>query len=227
LGVWQNINIMKIAIIEIQRYHDECLYSQIKIIKSHSNVHLSLICNESLKHRVKHFNQVDEKIFISVRKGFKQWVDIIRLWRHCKTENYDKIILNTAQERVISRLLRLPFKKRTKFYGILHQTKKLSNSYNQKYISKKIEHYFVLSQYLKDKIKSDISFSVLYPIYFPNYPYQKVTKKEDEIRICIPGQVNLRKRDYKILFESIQRALIPFSCKSNNFQLTFKSGKFR
>jgi len=196
---------MKIAIVELGGSHDECLYSQIKIIKSCPNIHLTLICNKSLEGNIKHFNHIDKKIFLSVRKGYKQWADIFRFWQLCKTNSFDKIIFNTAQGKVISRIFRLPFKKHIKLYGILHDTKKINSSHSQKYISKKIEHYFVLSEYLKNKIKSTSSFSVLYPIYFPDYLPQEINKKKNEIWICIPGQVELKRRDYKTLFESIQK----------------------
>ncbi len=196
---------MKIAIVELGGSHDECLYSQIKIIKSCPNIHLTLICNKSLEGNIKHFDHIDKNIFLSVRKGYKQWVDIFRFWQLCKANRFDKIIFNTAQGKLVSRLSRLPFKD-IEFYGILHDIKKINSSHSQKYISKKIKHYFVLSEYLKNRIKNHSSFSVLYPIYFPDYPSQEVKKKKDEIWICIPGQVELKRRDYTTLFESIQKS---------------------
>lgn len=194
---------MKIAIIEIGSSHDECLYSQIKILKSCSEIHLTLICNKSLEENTKYYTDVDKNIFVTIRKGYKQWLDIYKLWNICKKNNFDKVIFNTAQGKVISKLCRFPFNKSTKFYGILHDTRKIISSHNQKYISKKLDHYFVLSEYLKNKIKNNTSFSILYPIYFPDYDFQEVNKNEDEIWICIPGQVELKRRDYKTLFDSI------------------------
>ena len=196
---------MKIAIVELDRSHDECLYSQIKIIKSISGIHLTLICNKSLEENVNLFDLVDNKTFFTIRKGFKQWIDIIRIWRFCKKEGFEKIIFNTAQGKVISKLILFPFTKRTKFYGILHDTKKINSSQSQKIITKKIEHYFILSDYLIPNIKSSVSCSVFYPIFFPQYPSATVGKKEDEIWICVPGQVELKRRDYQTLFQSIEK----------------------
>ncbi len=196
---------MRIAIIELGKSHDECLYSQIKIIKSIPNVELSLVCNKSLETNVSYFDLVDHKIFFSIRNGYKQWVDIINVWLFLKKEGFDKIIFNTAQGKSISRLVLFPFAKSTKFYGTLHDTKKISSSHSQKRITKKTDHYFILSDYLKSNMKTSISNSVFYPVFFPQYPNAKVEKKENEIWICVPGQVELKRRDYQTLFESIEK----------------------
>ena len=198
---------MKIALIELGGSHDECLYSHIKIIKSTADTDLTLICSESLKENVKLYDSVDNKWFVSLRSGLKQWIDIYRLWRRCKKEQFDKIVLNTAQGKTISRFLRFPFGAKTKFYGILHDTKKIGSSHSQKIISRKVKRYFILNEYLAQNIKNehkhDLKFAVFYPIFFPTYPQIPVDKKDDELWVCIPGQVELKRRDYKSLFDSI------------------------
>lgn len=198
---------MKIAIIEIGGSHDECLYSQIKILKSVEGISLSLICDASLKENVSYYNLVDEKLFLTFRKGAKLWIDIYRLWLLCKRAAFDKIILNTAQGSKISKLFCFPFKQRTKFYGILHNTRKIANSHSQKRISRRIEHYFVLNDYLIRNITHELAdrVSVFHPVFFPDYPQQKINKGKDDIWICVPGQVELKRRDYKSLFASIEK----------------------
>ena len=200
---------MKIALIELGASHDECLYSQIKIIKSDKNIHLTLICNASLEENAKYFDLIDKKTFVTLRKGLKEWVDLYKLWRQCKIEKFDKIIFNTAQGKTISKFLHFPFGKQTKFYGTLHDTRKIKSSHSQKSISKKVKHYFILNEYLEQNIdKKDtekLSFSVYHPFLFPNYPDLVSTKKDNEIWICIPGQVELKRRDYKSLFKSIEK----------------------
>lgn len=199
---------MKIALVEIGGSHDECIYSQIKIIKSYKGIDLTLICDDSLKENSKYFDLVDKKIFIPIRKGYKQWIDYYRLWRLIKSEGFDKIILNTGQGMRISKLLYFPFGNHTKFYGILHNSKKIIASLSQKIISRKVKHYYVLNEYLESNIekgeKNNLSFSVLHPVFFPKYPELPINKKKDEIWICIPGRVELKRRDYETLFKSIK-----------------------
>jgi hypothetical protein len=200
---------MKIALIEIGNSHDECLYSQIKIIKSSKDIHLTLIANKSLEESASYYDLVDCKKFVSLRKGIKQWIDLYKLWVYYKKEDFDKIIFNTAQGKETSRILRFPFGKKTKFYGTLHDTRKLNSSYSQKAISKKIDHYFILNEYLEKNIpssaKKHLTFSVFHPIFFPTYPEVQVDKKEEEIWICVPGQVESKRRDYRALFDSIKQ----------------------
>jgi hypothetical protein len=199
---------MKIALIELGGSHDECLYSQIKILKSTEEIHLTLICDNSLKENVKYFDLVDNKVFVELRKGYKRWIDLYKIWQTCKAERFDKIIFNTAQGKTTRQLLRFPFNKQTEFYGILHDTQKVISSRTQRIISKKINHYFLLNEYLEPNIrkvnKSKLSFSVFHPFFFPEYPKLAITKKDNEIWICIPGQVELKRRDYKALFNSIK-----------------------
>jgi ADP-heptose:LPS heptosyltransferase len=200
---------MKVAIIEIGGSHDECIYSQIKILKSVEGIHLTLICNDSLKENVKYFDLVDKKVFVQLRSGYKQWGDVCRLWRFCKKEGFNKIIFNTAHGSPVSRLLLFPFNKLTKFYGVLHQPKKTITSHTQKKISKKVAHYFVLDNYLESvvgrKDKNKFTVSSFYPVFFPDYPEQEVKKENNEIWIGIPGGVELSRRDYGALFDSIQK----------------------
>jgi len=207
--VFDKMTQMKIAIVELGGSHDECLYAQIKMIKSVQGIHLTLICNDSLKDNVKYYDLVDQKLFIPLKRGDKQWPSLYRLWLQLKKERFNKIIFNTAQGKVIRKLLRFPFHKRTQFYGTLHDTRKIASSHTQKGISKKVRHYFILNEYLEKNMtkggKNRISFSVYHPIFFPAYPQQNINKKKDEIWICIPGQVELKRRDYTTLFESIKQ----------------------
>lgn len=196
---------MKIAIIELGNSHDECLYSQIKIIKSVPNIHLTLITNPSLKESITYFSQIDKNVYVSIRKNYKQWIDLYKIWRLCRAEKFHKIIFNTAQGKLVCKLISFPFYKHTQFYGILHNTKKLNVSGTQKLISKKIAHYFILSDYLYNKINQKCSISVFYPIFFPPYPNVDIEKNKEDIWICVPGQVELKRRDYTTLFDSIEK----------------------
>jgi len=207
-GIQQKIH-MKIAIIELGNSHDECIYSQIKMIKSVEGTELTLICNSALTENVSHFDLVDKKLFVSIRNGMKQWADLYRLWRLLKVEKFDKIIFNTAQGKSIARLFRFPFGKKTQLYGVLHDIKKLTSSHSQRFISKKMGHYFLLNDYLMQSVQQTksnrLSFSVFYPIFFPDFRSSLIEKKDDEIWVAVPGQVELKRRDYQTLFESIEK----------------------
>lgn len=195
---------MKIALIELGGSHDECLYTQIKILKSIPKVHVTLIGHKDLETRARYYGELDQKAFFAPQSGFKRWRRLYTIWQYCRRQKFDIIVFNTAQGKAVSRLVRFPFG-RIKLMGILHNTRKLKGSFSQRFITKKLQHYFVLSEYLMEHIPPGISASVLYPILFPDYPLEPISKKEDEIWICIPGQLELKRRDYASLLESIEK----------------------
>lgn len=195
---------MKIALIELGGSHDECLYSHIKILKSTKPVHLTLVTNRSLQENIKYYDNVDNTVLFDMDRGIKLWLKIVKVWLFCRKQKFDKIILNTAQGSVSSKLLLFPFSTKTRFYGILHDTRKLSTSVSQKHITKKLDSYFILSEYLRHKMPLGINHTVFYPVFFPEYPKHDVPKPKDEVWICIPGQVELKRRDYETLFQSIR-----------------------
>lgn len=199
---------LRVALIELSTSHDECLYAQVKMLKSDKNIHLTLICNEKHRDNVKYYDLVNTIEFVQINKGIHVWLDLFRVRKMMLKGNFDKIVFNTAQGPLLKKLLMLPFGK-TDMIGTLHNTNKLNGSVGQKIISKKIRKYFVLNDYLLDTIRPKdhpaLQFASYYPIFFPTFPEINVTKKENEIWICVPGQVELKRRDYNSLFDSIEK----------------------
>ena len=199
---------LNVALIELSTSHDECLYSQIKMLKSEKNISLTLICNEQHRNNVKYYDLVDKIVFIKIRKGIKLWLDLFRVRKMILQGNYDKVVFNTGQGNYLKKLLMMPFGN-AEMIGTLHNTQKLSGSIGQKIISKKIRKYFVLNDYLLDTIRKNehptLTFESYYPIFFPHFPECDVSKNEHEIWISIPGQVELKRRDYTTLFNSIEK----------------------
>lgn len=195
---------MKIALVELGGSHDECLYSQVKILRTIPDCHVTLICTEDLLPNVQGFDGLDHIECVSIERGLKKWKAIYKLAKYCRRENFSRIIFNTAQGKPVKNLLRFSLGKQTKCYGIIHDINKLKGSLSQKSITRKIERYFILNEYLKNQIPAHIPHATFYPIFFPSYSYEKVSKAKDDIWICIPGQVELKRRDYAALFNSIR-----------------------
>lgn len=196
----------RIALVEMGGSHDECLYAQVRYLKSAGH-HVELICNSSLKSNVDYFDGLDRVHFIELRSGLKQWIDLRIIRKILVKGKFDRIVFNTAQGNVLKNLFLLPKPKNAKRFGVIHNLRKLENSHSQKVITRNLEGYFVLNNYLIDQVKEEIKQQVnLYPLYtvfYPNYPSREQEKKEGEIWICIPGQVERSRRDYDSLFASI------------------------
>ncbi len=198
----------RIALVEMGGSHDECLYAQIRYLKAEGHF-VSLICNSSLKSNVDYFDGLDEIRFIELRPGLKQWIDLWIIRKILIRGKFDCIIFNTAQGNVLKNLLLLPKPKNAERFGVLHNLRKLQNSHSQKVITRNLKAYFVLNDYLIDQVEEEVKKSVilhpLYTVFYPNYPSTNVDKKEGDVWICIPGQVERSRRDYDLLFDSIAK----------------------
>ena len=152
---------------------------------------------------------MDEKIFIQLRNGLGRWLDIFRLKKKLIKEKYRKIIFNTGQGDIIKKLALFRLDKNAELIGILHNTSKLENSHSQRIISKRIRKYFLLNDYLLQNVSPSLQkkfiIETFYPIYFPDYRRVPLNKNKSDIWICIPGQVELKRRDYTALFDSIRK----------------------
>src|SRR5690554_4255367 len=95
-----------VALIEINNFHDECLYSHILFLKS-ANHHITLICNEKLKSRVSNF-PVDEFVYLNQDSKIKKYQNWFLIRKIIVKQKITKVILNTA-EKNIYKLLMLPF----------------------------------------------------------------------------------------------------------------------
>lgn len=197
---------MNVALIELSSSHDECLYTQIKLLKSRDHVHVTLIVNECLAMPITYYD-LDIKVhMVKSRKGFKGLVDSFKLRQFLLSEKFDTIIFNTASGKAIRNLLIMMPQKGIKYIGTVHNTLKLKKSTTQKYISKYVKKYFVLNDYLTAEADySNLTIGTYYPIDFPAYPIDSLLKNENEIWICIPGQVESKRRDYHTLLDQIEQ----------------------
>lgn len=200
---------MKIALIELSSSHEECLYSQIKILKSDASNEVHLIVNESLQKSVSYHDLLDKFTAVKFRSGFKRVFDLLILWKLIQKESYDKVILNTAQSNNIRDFFIMPYSSKIDFIGVLHNIKKLENSFSQKIISLRVKKYFVLSDEFKEQVlklnKRHLKVESFYPIYFPNISTNLEVKIMDDLWITIPGSVEFNRRDYQLIFESLQK----------------------
>lgn len=195
----------KIAIIEIGGSHHECIYSQLEFIKS-PDTEITLICSANLENAVSGFEQVNHFHFIEYRKG--EWKGAFKIKNILNKNDFDAVVINTAHGKRVRNFLILPFLKKQNFTGIAHNTKKFASSKTQKIINAKVNKYFVLAQYLlKNKPLSTIKglkFDYFYSMFYPKQETRVIEKGKEDNWICIPGQVEYKRRDYKTLFDQVR-----------------------
>lgn len=194
----------KVAIVELSNSHDECIYSQIKFLLSSGDYVVTLICNETILNRLKGDLSGIEVKKLEIKRGVNLPFDIIRLRSYLIKQKFEKVIFNTATGNIIKLLMLLPFPKSIEFIGIIHNIDKLTGSANQDLISRKVKKYFVLSEYLKANSPLEYNIEYFYPMFFAESETMKIEKPEDEIWICIPGQIERKRRDYEGLFAQLE-----------------------
>jgi hypothetical protein len=130
----------------------------------------------------------------------------MQIRQYLKKHNIEKLVINTAAWSAVKYL---PFLLRDiEIMGVIHSVDKLKSSGTQKLLAKKIKKYFVLSDHLLDQTKQyrHLRFSSFYPIFFPSFNTAAM-EKEDQFWICIPGQVEYKRRDYDALIDTISENL--------------------
>ena len=83
----------KVALIELNPYHGECLYAQLRFLKS-SGYDVTLFCDKSQERSVTSFDVVADRSFFWDMKSFR---NLIKLRRFLIENRVEFVILNTIQ----------------------------------------------------------------------------------------------------------------------------------
>lgn len=203
-------NKKKIAILELGKYHEECLYSQLKFL-TNANYLVTLISNPKNAENIESYNlPIDKLLYFDPRDNtsiFKRVLKGFSLYQFIKKESFEKIVFNTASSNKETICFAFFLPKKVKRFGTIHNLKKLNKSFSQKIISKKLKNYYVLNDFLKTSCKIEdttIRLSSYYPIFFPKYDSTETINKNGDYWICIPGELNYNRRDYDIVIKSLK-----------------------
>jgi len=186
----------KIALLEIGRSHYESMLSQMIALKN-ANCYIILCSDRLFFEQNTHFSSyIDEFHEISLSKSkIGRFIEMKRFNRWMKHHKIDMLIANTAHGKDIRNLC-ITASSRIPFVGIMHTIKGLQHSFTQRIISKKIKHYFVLNNTLKQKAypQKGVFVHSFYPLNFP-YFEPKVIKPLHEFWIIIIGGLQSSRRD--------------------------------
>lgn len=201
----------KIALIELTSYHEECLYSQIRFLKD-ANYDVHLIIHPKFKKNIELYGIDSCKIKFLDPRGASTIMKRIYNWfltyKYIVRNAFDIIIFNTASsnKETIALIRLLP--KKIKCLGSIHNLKKLNGSFSQRMISKRMQDYYVLNDFLVNSMELDdktIRLYPYYPIYFPEYQSTNASDRKKEIWICIPGELNYKRRNYDIVLQALSK----------------------
>jgi len=201
----------KVALVEFNSYHDECLYSQIKFLKD-SGYEVTLIISQQIFERAHEYLQLVDNTVVYPKNSQKRFLNriafITRLYRLVGKKRIQTIVFNTASSRLEVILLSHLLRRKAHLFGILHNLKKVNHSFSQKLINKAIKHFFVLNDFLLDSVPlkdNSIKIKSFYPIFFPEYGNSLPAKPKDKVWISIPGKLDFGRRDYYLVAEALEK----------------------
>ncbi|MDO3693458.1 hypothetical protein QVZ41_01175 [Wenyingzhuangia sp. chi5] len=190
-------NLPKIALIEFDQSHAECLYSQILFLKEQYQI--TVFINDKSPEDLTNIPNIT---LIPLNLEDKKTNQFVK--KYLISEKISKVIFNSAERKIFKFLLLFLFKKQISFWGILHNPNRLKKSLKQKYISHKLNGYFVLSDFVKENIITEkltkTPVKSIYTIFFKEENInKKITKPKNETWLVIPGKVEFDRRDYLFL----------------------------
>lgn len=193
----------RIALVEIGGSHDECLLTQMHAIQSRGH-DIVLITSPEVLDRNPAFATYTNEIFTLDIARLSRKGQARKVWKLLNAARVDMAVINTAQGKVIRRLCLKALFSKIEFVGIIHTTRMFTESFTQKVIHRKIKKYFLLSEFLMDKVspQKGLSLEYFYPLRFPT---SEESVERSNKQIAIIGGVEERRKDLSGFLEMIQK----------------------
>lgn len=185
------LNKNRVVLLEVGGSHEECLLTQINALKA-ANKEVILIIDEQIAQRSEFLLEAVEDVRVIPTDMGTNRQKANHLFRILKILNPEKVVFNTAQGTIVRNLsFKLRFTS-IQCYGIIHTVRKFTESFTQKYISKKIRNYLFLSEYLMQQCppKKGLQLDYFYPVDFP-FRSESAPQKS----VVIIGGVEKRRKD--------------------------------
>ncbi|MFK7786332.1 MAG: hypothetical protein AB8B56_14525 [Crocinitomicaceae bacterium] len=150
----------RVAIIEFDSSHDECLLTQVNALKRHGSWVMLVTNNQvrsrnqSLENLVDEWTEIDPKGKELSGAAIGDALIIWRLMRSLKKSKIEKVVFNTAQGGHVRNACLFSLFSKIEFIGIIHTIRKFQGSFTQRLINWKIKKYFVLGEFLKEQVVS-------------------------------------------------------------------------
>jgi hypothetical protein len=194
------------ALVEFSTSHLMCLQSQIRFLKE-CGATVELFLSTHARERASFLTGADRIHYLDVQNGLKgRWRTVIALRRALGDLGVEVVVFNTAEGNHV-RDFTLIAPGGLLYAGFLHHTNKLGRSFTQRLISRRIRRYYVLMDYLLGGLPASTGcrFAAVSPIFHAAKPPDTPPKPPGEFWICIPGEVEFRRRDYRGLAEAISK----------------------
>ncbi len=202
-----------LAVLEFSASHDECLWSW-KTLAEANNKDVIFFVHPHIAKRAP-FILPNAKVvaFDLPEKTLDRFRFLIQIKKQLKSLGIKKVLFNTATGSMVRDFLLISGRSFL-YTGVLHDGEKLKRSLSQATISRWIKHYIVLSEPIKQNISkfSKLKTEAVYPVYFPS-SLTAFPRSSSGFRVVIPGQLELARRDYPTLINSLKGLALPADFK--------------
>ncbi|MDO4461479.1 MAG: hypothetical protein Q4C30_03115 [Bacteroidia bacterium] len=188
-----------VALIEFNTYHAECIQSQIHYLLS-SNYQIVLFCNTKQKNNIECYRELVSDIYYLNPHSIPE---LLQVRSFIINSNIDNVIFNTAHGSAVLKFCLLPFPKRINFVGTIHNLRKLTDSFGQKLINRRLSAFYVLAKYMKLNAEkySSLKCAAVSASVTPEASNITIDKKDNEVYLIVPGSIEYKRRDYEYLKE--------------------------
>lgn len=205
----------KAVLCEFGDSHDDIFYAQFEFLKK-SGFETFFIGNRIFEQRIKEYDNLEKAFFLDFGQGqIQNFNQIRKTWKLIRKYNINYIILNTIDGTPVRNFCLFPFHNRV-VTGIIHNAGSLYNgSFTFDYLIKpKIKRMFALNSYIwqNNSLPQNLKTEWVYPIAYPHFN-PKLSKKNNEFHIVVPGLVESSRRDYYSLVNSLTGFNLPENIK--------------
>ncbi|MGC3999926.1 MAG: hypothetical protein QM767_21790 [Anaeromyxobacter sp.] len=191
------------ALIELSDGHFECLFTQHEFLRqAFDEVHV--VCSPTLRARLP-FAPRHLHVF---EGSSRSWATQTGIRRYLREHRVSHAVLNTAQGKPAAQLALRNLAGGPRLAGLIHDAGKLGHSLNQALISLGVSRYFVVNDFVKARLGGRAE--AFYPTLYPAPAAQvAVEKPAGAFWVCVPGQVEFKRRDYRALLDDPGLAALP------------------
>ena len=193
-----------VALVELGDHHEVCLYPQVKFLAS-SGIPVHLLCSGIVADRLSGVEAAASlRRFRFGRGRVADLRETFLVRRHLLDLGVDTVVLNTARGSRVRNLMLMPTGD-LRFVGLAHIANKLAGGSTQRIVGRKTHTFAVLNDYILPhvRVSTDSRVVGIYLLAQPPFEPRPVNKPSGEFWVCIPGQVEFKKRDYESLIDRL------------------------
>ncbi len=204
MGVHRN---NRIALLEFGTSHVECMYSQLAFLNQ-GGYDVHLIARDGNQGRYQYVqsdvhchwlpNQATNRGFLATSRSIARYI---------RRHNITTVIINTYSGTLLKWLL--PQLSGVGIFGVVHDLKMFEKSLFRKYLALNARHFWVLNDHLLQFAprRFGLQFESFYPVFYPDFPPVHIEKPAGDFWVGIPGQVELKRKNFDLLFRENLAAL--------------------